>query len=355
LIEIDGSKGEGGGQILRTAIALSALIMEPVEVDRIRAGRPKPGLKRQHIAGIELVGRLVRAEISGLDVGSTRVTFRPKHRAGGVFTYDIGTAGSISLVLQAALLPAVLAPEPITFHLRGGTDVPWSPPIDYLHKVFVPVLRKLGPVVSIEQEKRGHYPKGGGQVTVKVTPVREMSPLDCTASSAIETISGISHCVRLPAHVAERQAASAEEVLGRLGSVPIRIDLETYRQGSDPHLGPGSGIVLWAESEEGGRIGADALGARGVRAEEVGSTAATRLLQELATGQPIDRHLGDMIVPYLALANGESRMGITEVTSHLTTNIMIANQVLGAKMSLTGSIGEPGTLSVRGLGLSLPE
>jgi RNA 3'-phosphate cyclase len=353
MIEIDGSYGEGGGQILRTVVSLSALTMKPIRITNIRAGRPKPGLKRQHIAGIEVAGKIVNAEIKGLDVGSAVVEFVPSDRCGGKITYDVGTAGSISLVLQAALPPAVLSQEPISFRLRGGTDVKWSPPIDYMSNVFVHTLEKLGPKVEIQQKKRGHYPRGGGDVICDVIPVSGVKPFEEVQLGLLRTAGGISHCVRLPGHIAERQASAAGEMV--LNQLRLKPDIvrESYRKDEDRHLGPGSGIVIWVESEHGTRIGADALGERGKSAERVGHEAASQLVSEVSTGMAIDSHLCDMLIPYLAIASGNSKIGVTQITSHLTTNIWAVEQVLGARIKLHGRIGESGTVLVEGAGLSL--
>jgi RNA 3'-phosphate cyclase len=350
MIEIDGSYGEGGGQILRTAVSLSALTLRPVKITKIRSGRPQPGLKHQHLAGIDLTGQLVHAKIRGLEVGSTEVEFTPTERSSGLFEYDVGTAGSIGLVLQAVLPPAILSDDPVRLQLTGGTDVAWSPSIDYLREVFVPMLNRMGPRPEIRQERRGHYPKGGGKVSVDVTPCEEISPIALLEFGKLLGISGISHCVRLPSHVAERQARSAEKALENNGLEVLKIDRESYDKRNDPHLGPGSGIVLWAESTDGVRLGADSLGERGKRAEQVGYEAAQGLIRELASGKPIDSHLCDMLAPYMALAKGESRVGVTEITSHLTTNIWVAQQILGVEISLQGQKGQPGLLTVRGIG-----
>ena len=353
MIEIDGSYGEGGGQILRTAVSLSALTMKPVRITNIRAGRPKPGLKRQHIAGIEVTGKIVDADIKGLEVGSIVVEFVPRERRGGTIFYDVGTAGSISLVLQATLPPAALSPEPISFKLRGGTDVKWSPPVDYLHNVFAHTLETLGPKIEILQKKRGHYPRGGGEVTCDVTPVSNIKPFEEIESGNLRTVEGISHCVRLPGHVAERQAATAEEMI--LNHLEIKSDIvrESYLKDEDPHLGPGSGIVIWAESEKGVRVGADALGERGKSAERVGSDAVSQLVTEVSAGMAVDSHLCDMLIPYLAVASGNSKIGVTRITSHLATNIWAVEHILGTRIELQGKIGEPGTVLVEGAGLSL--
>ncbi len=352
MIEIDGSHGEGGGQILRTSVSLSALTLEPVRVTNIRAGRPNPGLRRQHIAGIELTSRLVNAEVKGLNVGSQKIEFIPKQRRGGEFVYDVGTAGSVSLVLQAALPPALLSPDRVVFKLRGGTDVSWSPPVDYMSNVFGYMLGKMGGFIQITQKKRGHYPKGGGEVTCMVEPIDKLTPLTLTSFGNLESVGGISHCVRLPPHVAERQASSAEEVLHEKGLVEININRESYPKNSDPHIGPGSGIVLWAESDNEMRIGSDSLGARGIRAEDVGSKAAYNLLSEIYQDKAIDSHLSDMLVPYLALAAGNSKIGITKVTSHLQANIWAARSILDVDMKLEGRIGESGLLTVKGVEFS---
>jgi len=353
MIEIDGSHGEGGGQILRTSIALSALTMRPVRVCKIRAGRPKPGLKRQHMAGIDIIAQLVDAKLSGLEIGSTTVEFSPQGRRGGHYSYDVGTAGSISLILQAALPTAALAPEPIRLSLTGGTDVSWSPPIDYMRAVFAHSLQRMGLHVEISVRKRGHFPRGGGRVSCTITPVEGLAPLELVYFGDLVEVSGISHCVRLPPHVARRQADSAQSVLRESGIEQIVIDTESYQKAEDRHLGPGSGIVIWAESEQGARLGADRLGERGKPAEDVGSECAHQLIGELSTGMAVDSHLCDMLVPYMVLAKGTSTIGVTKITPHLKTNLWVAQKMLDADVSLDGAIGGPGKLTVRGVGFSL--
>ncbi len=351
MIEIDGSYGEGGGQILRTSVSLSALTLKPVRVANIRANRPQPGLKKQHLGGVELTARLVNAKVDGLRIGSTEVIFQPQERYGGEFTLDVGTAGSISLLLQAALLPATLAPNPITFKLRGGTDVNWSPPIDYLREVFARVLSKLGPSIEIQQIRRGHYPRGGGEVLCRVIPVQHLNSIKSVDFGEVREISGISHCVRLPEHVATRQASLAIEVLHDKLGIKAAIHTESYPKSNDPHLSPGSGIVLWAISENSSVLGTDRLGEKRERAELVGTKAALQLVDEISTGKAIDSHLCDMLVPYLAVADGMSEIGVTKITSHLITNIWTIKKILGTRIEIEGDIGESGVVRVFGQGL----
>ena len=348
MIEIDGSYGEGGGQILRTAISLSALTLKPIRITNVRANRPQPGLKKQHLGGIELTAMLVDASVQGLQVGSTEVVFQPRERRGGDFSLDVGTAGSISLLLQAALLPAVLAPEPVVFRLHGGTDVKWSPPIDYLRDVFAKMMTRLGPSIEIRQVRRGHYPRGGGEVLCQVSPVRSLDSVELIEFGELREVSGVSHCVRLPAHIAQRQAVSAGDVIREKLGIEASIQIESYPKDNDPHHSPGSGIVIWATSERGAVLGADSLGEKGKSAEEVGSEAAWSLVKEISTGKAIDSHLCDMLVPYLAVARGVSEVGVTEITSHLVTNIWVLERILGTKTELEGTIGESGVLRVHG-------
>ncbi|RLE66323.1 MAG: RNA 3'-phosphate cyclase [Thermoprotei archaeon] len=348
---IDGSLGEGGGQVLRTSVALSALTLKPVRIINIRAKRSNPGLRPQHVVAIKSVAQLCDAKVKGLDVGSREVTFIPSRHRGGVFKFDIGTAGSIPLVLQSLLIVAPALPEPCDITIRGGTDVQWSPPIDYIRFVLLPILRSIGVDVDIQVIRRGHYPKGGGLVRIKTRPANILKPLSVIKRGSVLKIEGISHAVRLPSHVAERQAYSALNLLKQgLPGVEIKIEKEFYSPSRDPHLGPGSGIVLWAITSNKTRLGADALGARGKPAEKVGREAAEKLLEELSTNMAFDKHMGDMLIPYLAMAKGTSSIGVSKLTMHALTNIMITEKLLNVKFDLTGEEGKPGVIRVKGIG-----
>lgn len=335
-VEIDGSYGEGGGQILRTAVALSVITGRPVRITRIRANRSNPGLRPQHLHGIVALKELSNARVKGAQVGSTYLEFvpgdaRPKH-----VRVPIKTAGSVTLVLQA-LLPA-MAFTGGSFEVTGGTDVPWSPPVDYLKNVTLHALERMGLRVELEVRRRGHYPKGGGLVVGRVEPWEERRPFVALEWRRIERFSGISHATNLPSHVAERQAKAAEERLGELYNVPVEIEREVSRS-----LGPGSGVVVWAETD-GLRLGGDALGKRGKPAEVVGREAADELVEALTPGKAVDRFLGDQLIPFLAFAGGE--IGVSEITSHLATNVWVVERFLGRTFEVEGDVGEPGVVRV---------
>lgn len=328
MIEIDGSYGEGGGQIIRTSVALSAITGKPVRIVNIRASRPNPGLRPQHLHAVLALRELTGGKVRGARVGSKVLEFYPGTLRGGKIEVNVGTAGSISLVLQALLPAMAFSPEPVEFRISGGTDVPWSPPVDYLKHVTLFALRRLGLTVEIEVERRGHYPKGGGVVRGTVEPWERRRVLMADRFSEVKRIGGISHATNLPAHVARRQARAAEEVLKDYG--PVEIELEVSKS-----LSPGSGVVLWAETDV-LRLGGDALGRRGKPAEEVGREAALELKGEIESGCAVDRFLGDQLVPFMAFSGG--RICVSSVTNHLRTNVWVVERFLGKRFRLDGKI-----------------
>lgn len=335
-VEIDGSYGEGGGQILRTSVALSVITGKPVRIYNIRANRPNPGLRPQHLHGILALKELSNAKVKGASVGSTELEFIPGRAESKHIRVPIKTAGSITLVLQA-LLPA-MAFVGGSFEITGGTDVPWSPPVDYLKHVTLYALERMGLKVELEIKRRGHYPKGGGLVVGEVESWENRNPLEALKWERIERFAGISHATNLPAHVAERQAKAARERLSELYRAPVEIETEVSRS-----LGPGSGIVVWAETDQ-LRLGGDALGKRGKPAEVVGREAADELIEALKTGMAVDRFLGDQLIPFLAFTGGE--IGVSEVTNHLVTNVWVLERFFGKVFEVEGEVGGPGIVRV---------
>lgn len=337
LVEIDGSYGEGGGQILRTAVGLSAVLGVPVRVYNIRAKRRNPGLRPQHFTAIRVLQAITGAKVKGLAVGSREIVFEPGPIRAGSYSFDIGTAGSISLLLQAVLPVLAYAPGPVKLRVKGGTDVKMAPLIDYVRFVLVPLISKLGYNVKIVLIRRGHYPRGGGIVDVEVSsPPRRLDPVRFTVRGSLLKVEGLSHCVRLPPHVAERQARAASRIIREELGVDPQIRLEYYRPGEDPHLGPGSGIVLWAVFEN-SVMGADSLGEKGVRAEIVGERAARRLVEDIATGASLDRHASDMIPVYMALACGVSEYSGSILTGHAKTVFwLLERMVEGVEITVEG-------------------
>ncbi|MFZ2411558.1 MAG: RNA 3'-terminal phosphate cyclase [Candidatus Methanoperedens sp.] len=319
-MNLDGSYGEGGGQILRTAVALSAVTGKPIEIDNIRKGRPKPGLAAQHVTAVEGVASICDAKVDGCNLHSTRLSFKPGRIKGGTYEIDIGTAGSISLFLQCLMPACMHAPETVRIKITGGTDVQWSPSIDYLRFVTLGALSQMGYDCKLTLIRRGYYPRGGGCVEAIINP----SNLKKTSfeNNACPLVEGCSHSSGLPAHVAERQAASAQKILQDAG-YDTRISLEVKDYPST-----GSGITLWC-----GTVGGSALGKPGLRAEKVGELAAEAILSELKSGAGMDIYLADQLIPYLALAEGGS-FTTRVITPHTKTNIWVTEQFLDVKFKI---------------------
>lgn len=351
MIDISGDMLEGGGQIVRTSLALAALTGKDVHVTKIREKRPNPGLQAQHVTAVKALTAICEAETQGLLAGSRELIFKPRRHVSGKFSFDVGTAGSIPLILQALMPPAIYAPDRVEFDLAGGTDVRWSPTIDYVRLVVLPVLRLMGYKAAINVHRRGHYPKGGGQVTMSIEPARQLESISMLELGRTSGIEGISHCVKLPSHVAQRQAFSAKERLNSRGISEVDIAIETYPSDRDRHVAPGSGITLLMKSSSGSIIGADNIGERGKPAERVGEEAALKLLSEIQSKAPVDRHLGDILIPYMAVAEGRSEIFVSEITMHTLTNMKVAEILTGVKFDVRGELKRPGRISVHGVGL----
>ena len=344
MLSLDGSYGEGGGQIVRTALAFSALTGKAFEVINIRQGRPKPGLKAQHLHCIKGLEKLCDAKASYAELGSDKLRFVPGKISGKTISIDIGTAGSISLLLQSLLLPSIFADKKVRFRIRGGTDSKWAMPVDYFSNVFVPHLRKFCEKIDVKLLKRGYYPKGGGEVDIGIRPrwgasdfkeflmeMKKQGPfIDLTEQGKILQIKGISHASRLleNSQVAERQAKAARVLLSKYGC-PVQIRAEYCDTRST-----GSGITLWAIFSKKEEIdfanpiiiGSDELGERGKRAEVVGKEAAEKLIKEIDSGAAADSHLADNLIPFLIFGG---RLKTSEITNHCRTNIWVCEQFLG--------------------------
>jgi RNA 3'-phosphate cyclase len=332
MIEIDGSIGEAGGQILRTASALSAVTKKPCRVFNIRKSRPKPGLATQHLIGLQTLAQLTGGKLEGDHLGSEEIRFQPQEIKAKDLSIKIGTAGSITLLLQSLIPPALSAPEPIKIKINGGaTDTFFSPTFDHFYYCFLKTLEKAGGKVDINIKKRGYYPEGGAEVEVIIHP-SQLNNLNLFKRGELKRILAISGASELlkQKKVAERQIAGAKEVLGEL-KLPIEERIEYYQTQS-----PGSQVCLIAEFEN-TVIGTDNLGKLGKRAEDVGKEAALELLKEERSNSCLDKHLADQILPYLALAKGKSLITVSEITNHSKTNIQVIERFINGRFKIEGN------------------
>jgi RNA 3'-terminal phosphate cyclase (ATP) len=329
LVRIDGSQGEGGGQILRTAIALSAITGKPVEVINIRANRVNPGLRPQHIAGIKIIAELFHGKFENLKVGAEWIRFSPSDRfEGGSVKFDIGTAGSIPLTLMTVVPAVSLSNNCLQIEITGGTDVKASPTIDYIKYVVAKSYLSIGLKFSVDVLKRGYYPNGGGIVQSIINPCRRPDTIEFLASRHIEP-KIISVCSQLPVHVAKRQVSSA---LVALEKKDIRCS--NYTASIESANSPGSSILVYCASDQGMYIGGDSIGELGKRAESVGLEAAERFFESILAQATIDPFLADMLIVPLALTKGRSRYRIARVTPHLLTNLRVVSNIIGCKYNI---------------------
>lgn len=342
MIEIDGSHGEGGGQMLRTALSLSCITGRPFRIRNIRRNRNKPGLMRQHLVAVQAAARIAAAEVSGGELGSTELVFLPVRVSSGRYNFDIGTAGSAPLVLQTLIPPLLASGGASQVTVVGGTHVPFSPSWHYLEEVFGPTLERLGARIEFVIEACGFYPKGGGKVRCRIQPAPSLSPLMAQERGRLLYIKGSSAVGNLPRGIAERQAQAARACLqAELGKeVPIDIDVSEVTI-----FGQGTFIFLKAQYEH-AVAGFTALGERGKPAERVGEEAARELLEHHASGMPVDPHLADQLVLYLAQAQGHSEYATSRITNHLETNLMVTGLFLEMESKLYGEHDRPGVVSI---------
>lgn len=348
MLVIDGSYGEGGGQVLRTALTLSALTGRPVRIERIRAGRQHPGLQAQHLTGVLAAARICDAALAGAHLGSTTLTFAPRRPPqAGEYRFDVaeqrqgGSAGSVTLVLQTLLLPLAWAAGPSRITVRGGTHVAWSPPFEHLALVYLPWLARMGLAARAQIARYGWYPRGGGEVCVEVEgrAGRALSPLGLPERGELRCLTGLSLYANLPAHVGERQRQRVEQVLGAAGFSP---QLEVRQV---PSSSSGSAVFLLAECEH-AFAGFSALGERGKPAQRVAEEACAAFLRWYRSGAAVEMHLADQLLLPMALAGEPSSLTTCRITRHLLTNAWVVQQLLPVRVEIGGAEGQAGRVAI---------
>jgi len=334
---IDGSHGEGGGQILRTGLALAAITGRAIRIEKIRAGRKNSGLAAQHLTGVRAIATICDAQVSGDELGSQSLTFVPGELPqAGDYVFDVaearegGSAGATTLVLHSVLLPLALSGGDSTITIRGGTHVAWSPPFDYARDVWLPALSQIGVSVALELSRWGWYPVGQGEIQVVIQGLSgRLLPLTQVERGTLRRVWGRAVAANLPSHIPQRMATRAHSLLKGAG-IEARIEPLRVRAAC-----AGAGIFLTAEYED-IRAGFSALGAIGKPSEVVAEEAVAALLGHRDSGAALDRHLADQLILPLALAGGDSRFTAERVSRHLTTNAWVVEQFDLARISIEG-------------------
>lgn len=328
MMPIDGSFGEGGGAIVRNAVALSAVTQKLCKIINIRANRPNPGLQVQHLVAIEAIQKLCNAKVKGAKLHSTELEFIPQKITEKNLNLKISTAGSVGLVLQSVMIAATSS-SGINVEINGGaTNGKWAAPVNFIKHVVLPILEKIGYKAEINIEKYGYYPKGGSAINAEINP-SVLTPLVLTDPGRLLSVCGISHAsLHLEkADVAARQANAAKKIIKEKLGIEPDIDVKYVDA-----LNPGSAIDLWALTSN-SILGADALGERRKPAEEVGKEAAYALLEEIKSCAAVDSHAEDQLLPYMALAGG-GKIRVPKITSHTRTNIWVIEKFIDVKFSI---------------------
>ena len=348
MIELDGSYLEGGGSLVRVALALSTLTGKEFKVTNIRSGRPNPGLKAQHLNAIKALKEICNAKTNNVELGSTLLHYIPNKIKSGTYEIDIGTAGSISLLLQALILPCMFAPSKVTLKIKGGTCGKWQASVDYLQNVLLPQTRRFVEKIELKVLKRGYFPKGGGEVSLEISPKLKLKDFS-NLSSFLEELSlktanikladqgkleQIRGTVNVSSELEEKQVGDRikNAATGKLKKYAIPINIRVDYANT---LSIGGELVLWAKFSTEGEIdydnpvilGADALVEKGKSSEQIGQEAAEKLIKEISSGTTVDEHLADQLISFMALLPG-SNITARKISDHLQTNIYVAEKFL---------------------------
>ncbi len=313
MVEIDGSRGEGGGQMVRTTVAMSTVTGIPVHLTRIRENRPTNGLSRQHVAAVNAVAQMTGSEVEGCRIGSGDLTFIPGDDQVYNLDINISSAGSISLVLQAMLLAARNHTQKLTVDICGGTNVMWAPPIDYYQTLLFPMMKRMNIDADAKIIERGFYPQGGGRVIASLDPMGRIDPIVQESLGELIGVRGVCFCQRLSDWVPQEMIRSCKETLKP--RFDIDIDLQRTEGSSQ-----GAGLVLVAEYEN-GMIGSNALSSRGHPPDKCGKDAANDLLREIESGATMDVHTADQLLPYMAMSEEPSCFSVSRISKHLLSQM----------------------------------
>ncbi|MGO8854434.1 MAG: RNA 3'-terminal phosphate cyclase [Steroidobacteraceae bacterium] len=337
MIELDGSAGEGGGQILRSALSLSICTARPFRITNIRANRPKPGLMRQHLTAVKAAAAVCSAEISGAEIGSTQLIFQPGRLRAGDYSFAVGTAGSCTLVLQTVLPPLLTASSTSHIRIAGGTHNKGAPPFNFLERAFLPLLRRMGPRVQVELVSYGFYPRGGGEICAHIDPVKTLSPLHVLERGRRIEAYAESYIAAIPIHVAQRELATIGRMLNWL---PEQLKL----RGLPNDVGPGNVVSITIAHEHVTDV-FTAFGEKGVSAEAVAKEAGNEARDYLASSAATGPHLADQLILPMALC-GTGSFTTSAATTHLKTNAAVVERFMGCHVDVS-SVGELFQVSIR--------
>lgn len=343
MVIIDGDKGEGGGQVLRTSLALAGILGEPVEIHNIRAGRSEPGLRPQHSTAVEAIEVITRGKVEGNKIGSTSLVFEPGNIEPGHYDFEIGTAGSTQLVLQTIYLPLAMAEDESRIKISGGTHVPWSPPFEHSDLVWRKAISRMGINLSLKLLSAGFYPQGGGRIDVKIKGKSKIKPISLTQRGKLKSLKTYGAVANLNDKIAERMIRCVSRTAKQVGIPAKSVKKDVIRPSCHRQ-----GAYVFVQLDYGNtRYGSIGLGEPGKRAEVVAAEAWEDIEQYFHAVEPVGPYMADQLLLPLSVASGESEFVTTRITPHLITNAWVIEAFGAAKVEIDGNEGGPGTVKVK--------
>ena len=344
MITIDGGAKSGSGTIVRYSVALASLLGKEIRIENIRARRDKPGLRAQHLKVVQACQEMCHGVVRNATVGSNEIAYTPGERYnGGEYNWDIGTAGSTTMMAQTLLPLACFARKPSKFRLEGGLFQDFAPSAYHMKFVLLPFLRQMGVRAEIDIIRPGYVPRGGGIIEVGVDPARKLKALNLTRQGEIFNIKGMALSSHLKEkRVSQRMAAECQRVLNSYG---YKTDIEIIEDESS--LQEGAALAIYAGTSSGNRIGSDRTGRPGRSSESIGRYVAERFVEDVKTGATVDRYIADQLIIYAGLAEGVTRYSVTRITEHVETNLWLIEEFLGARTKIDGNI-----LEIEGIGFA---
>jgi RNA 3'-terminal phosphate cyclase (ATP) len=342
MITIDGGAKSGSGTIVRHSVALASLLGEEIRIENIRAGRDKPGLRAQHLKVLQACQEMCHGVVKNASVGSKEITYTPGEKFnGGEYNWDIGTAGSTTMMAQTLLPMACFAAKPSKFRLEGGLFQDFAPSAYHMKFVLLPFLEQMGVRVEFDIIRPGYVPRGGGIIEVGVEPVGKLKPLNLSEQEEISGIKGIA----LSSHLKEKKVSQrmADECQRVLNSHGYKTEIEIIEDESS--LQEGAALAIYAETSSGKRIGSDRAGRLGRSSESIGRYVADRFIEDVNTGASVDRYIADQLIIYAGLADGINRYSVPRITEHVETNLWLIEEFLGARTKIDGNL-----LEINGVG-----
>ena len=337
MITVDGGAKSGSGTIVRYSVALASLLGKEIRIENIRAGRDKPGLRAQHLKVLQACQEMCRGVLENASVGSKEITYTPgRGFQGGEYSWDIGTAGSTTMMAQTLLPLACFARKPSRFRLEGGLFQDFAPSAYHMKLVLLPFLEQMGVQAELDIIRPGYVPRGGGVIQVRVEPAGKLKPLNLTEQGKVFSIKGTALSSHLrKKRVSQRMAAECQRVLS---SYEYKAEIEEIEDESS--LQEGAALAIYAETSRGNRIGSDRAGRPGRSSESIGRYVAEKFIEDVKTGAAVDRYIADQLIIYAGLADGVTRYSAPGISEHVATNLWLIEEFLGARTKINGKLVE---------------